>query len=438
MEVDRPSVAVRSDGLVRIAIADFQGPCCPLQVPLKVATRSATGGWTHLPIASYGDHPVPHFLANGNLGVMYNDFGARMTIRFAEVTSSSATIQTAYSLGLNPSGFTRLMPWVTERTGDLQAIIQRGIRLRRTASGWASAAFSGTLHDLAVKPTGQVLILSSQGLWTFAGPGLTLTGKLDPVSASAGGNLVLDPAGLIHVAFLSGGRVTYGRSSGSGFFLETVADNVKELLNDQALVLGAGNQPYLIYRNAAGNVVVATKTLSGWSEQADLGPGMHGTMVKGPRGRLHASFTSTSDRLVHYAVLQPCGGSFLSYGSGVAGAGAFVPALSGSGCPEPGQTFAVDITKGLGGGSGILFFGATRGIVNFACGALLVFPPILTLSTPLGGRANLPGDGTATLPVPIPGIPQLSGVKVLFQFWGIDLGACGAISMSPGLEVTIG
>jgi len=40
--------------------------------------------------------------------------------------------------------------------------------------------------------------------------------------------------------------------------------------------------------------------------------------------------------------------------------------------------------------------------------------------------------------VPIPGNPQLSGIKVLFQFWGIDLGACGGISMSRGLEVTIG
>ncbi|MHC4515016.1 MAG: hypothetical protein ACYS5W_15105 [Planctomycetota bacterium] len=302
---DRPSIAVRNDGLVRIAIADFQGTCCPLQVPLKVATRGATGGWTHLTVNAYGDHPVPHFLRNGNLGVTYNDFQARMTIRFAEVTASSATIQSAYSLGLNPSGFTRLTPWAAELTGGIQAIIQRGIRLRRITSSWSNAPLSGTLHDLVVKLTGEVLILSNQGLWTFAGPGLTLTGKLVPVSVGSGGNLVLDSAGVAHIAFISGGKVTYGKRSGTGFTLETVATNARELLNDQALLLDANNTPYVIYRNAASNIVVATKTPSGWSEQANLGPGVHGTMVAGKGGRFHVSFTNTSDRLVHYAILQP-------------------------------------------------------------------------------------------------------------------------------------
>jgi len=302
---DRPSVAVRNDGLVRIAIADFQGSCCPLQVPLKVATRGATGGWTHLTVNNYGDHPVPHFLRNGNLGVTYNDFQAGSKIQFAEVTSSSTTIQTAYSLGLNPSGFTRLTPWAAELAGGLQGIIQRGIRLRRTTSGWSNAPLSGTLHDLVVKLTGEVLILSNQGLLTFTGPGLTLVGKLVPVTVSTGGNLVLDSAGVAHIAFISGGKVTYGKRSGSGFALETVANNVKELLNDQALLLDASNTPYVIYRNAAGNIVVATKTSSGWSEQANLGPGVHGTMVASRQGRFHVSFTNTSDRLVHYAILEP-------------------------------------------------------------------------------------------------------------------------------------
>jgi len=72
---DRPSIAVRDDGLVRIAITDSEGTCCPLVAPLKVATRGARGDWTHQTITSYGDHPVPHFLPSGDLGILYMDYG---------------------------------------------------------------------------------------------------------------------------------------------------------------------------------------------------------------------------------------------------------------------------------------------------------------------------------------------------------------------------
>jgi len=52
-EFDRPSIAVRNDGLVRIAITDSQGGCCPVVAPLKVATRGAVGDWTYLTITNY-------------------------------------------------------------------------------------------------------------------------------------------------------------------------------------------------------------------------------------------------------------------------------------------------------------------------------------------------------------------------------------------------
>jgi hypothetical protein len=143
--IDRPSIAVRDDGLVHIAISDFEVRTTPPPiVPLKIATRGAMGDWTYLTITPFGDHPVPHFLSSGELGVMYMGFTDQLTIEFARVGDTSAQIEAVFQLDGNPGNFVRFTPWAIENTNDIQGVVLLfNLRLRRTASGWSSATLSG-------------------------------------------------------------------------------------------------------------------------------------------------------------------------------------------------------------------------------------------------------------------------------------------------------
>jgi hypothetical protein len=131
-------------------------------------------------------------------------------------------------------------------------------------------------------------------------------GILTPVNGGvpSGGNLLVDSMGQIYVAYSSGGNVIYGFLQSGTWNLETVAIGIGELLNDQSLLVDTSRQPHLIFQNSEGHIIVASKTATGWVEAVDLGPGEHGTMVLGPVGDIHATFTSTLDKLVHYARLQ--------------------------------------------------------------------------------------------------------------------------------------
>jgi len=310
--LDRPSIAVRHDGLVRIAITDFQGACCPQVAPLKIATRGGRGGWTYLKINDYGDHPVPHFLPNGDLGVLYMDYADRFTIKFARVGDSSAQVENVFQLGLNPSEFTRLVPWVIENYHYLQAVVLFDLRLRRTLTDWNSVALLKTPQDIIIGPHNRVQILTSEGLLTFSGLDLNESAILNPIpggvppsSGNFSGNLVVDHHGQTHVAYASNGTAIYGRLLNGSWHLETAATRLNSLLNDQSLLVDRRGRPYLIYENIVGHIIVVKKTGAGWREVADLGPGRYGNMVFGPLEDIHAAFTSTSDRLVRYARLTP-------------------------------------------------------------------------------------------------------------------------------------
>ena len=303
--VDRPSIAVRDDGLVRIAISDFQS-CCPVIVPLKVATREATGDWSYLTITDRGDHPVPHFLASGELGILFMDFGDAFTIKFARTDGMSVQIEPVFQLGLSPSGFVRLAPWEIENIDDIQAVVVEGdLRLRRLAGVWDSADLSAP-HDVAIGPSGHVLILTNQGLLTFESPELGEPGVLTPVvgGVPSGGNLIIDGMGQIHIAYLSEGDILYGLLESDVWNIETVAEGIGAMLNDQSLLVDAAGQPYVIYKSSDERIVLASKTVMGWVEVVDLGLGDHGTIVLGPSDEIHASFTAASDMLVRYARIR--------------------------------------------------------------------------------------------------------------------------------------
>lgn len=307
---DRSAIAVRQDGLVRIVIKDFEGACCPLVAPLKVATRGTSGDWSVFTIATYGDHPVPHFLPTGELGVTYLDYSPWSDrIKFAIVGDSSFTTQDIYDVGINPGQFLRLTPWTIQANNDIQAVSPIGFRFRRLVnSGWETAEMTGTPQDVAIGTDGKVLILAQEGLLTFPNSDLNAEGTLVPVEGGVplSGNLVVDRKGEVHIAYTSGGAVIYGRLGHSGTWkLSTVATGVGGMLNDQALVVDKRGNPYLIYENADGHIVIAGKKGSKWAEMADYGQGLYGNMVLGPDGTIHLTFTSKIDELVRYTRITP-------------------------------------------------------------------------------------------------------------------------------------
>jgi hypothetical protein len=308
---DRPSIAVRRDGQVRISITDFGVSCCPLLAPLKVVTRRGDGDWSVLTVTNHGDHAVPHFLPTGELGVLYMDFADLATIKFARVDNKTASIEDVQHLGLNPSAFEHLVPWFVRPDGEIQAVTRFELRFRRTAAGWNSAAFPEEAQDIAPFGNG-LMALGTKGLFMFANGDLASQPSLIQVPGGVPccGNLVLDRQGRPHIAYLLNGNINYGVLLKTGWKLETVKSNIDNsvehgLLNDQALTVDSKGRPYLIYRNPSNRVVIATKRGDTWIEQIDLGQGLSGNMVLGPSGDdLHATFTSTIDGLVRYAQIR--------------------------------------------------------------------------------------------------------------------------------------
>ncbi len=136
-------------------------------------------------------------------------------------------------------------------------------------------------------------------------------------------------------------------------------------------------------------------------------------------------------------VVRPfCNGSAVEYGTGCKGTALFIPHLTLDGCPEPNGTVTLEITKGLGGSTALLFFGLNQAAIPLGGGCLLRIFPILGSPVALPLSAGGPGGGQITIPAFIPG--TLSNVSFTMQAFVIDPGALfiGA-SASNGVQVTI-
>lgn len=97
-----------------------------------------------------------------------------------------------------------------------------------------------------------------------------------------------------------------------------------------------------------------------------------------------------------------CPATITSFGTGCPGSGGFVPALAMSGCPSPGDSVTLSISKGLGGANAILFFGIVPLALPLGGGCQLHPQPLLpiTLTLPLSGSGA--GTGAISVPATIP------------------------------------
>jgi hypothetical protein len=127
---------------------------------------------------------------------------------------------------------------------------------------------------------------------------------------------------------------------------------------------------------------------------------------------------------------------FQSYGHGCPGSGAFTPTLTGSGTPNPGQSFTLNIANALGGTQGVLFVGLGQGTANVvpSC-ALQVMPilPQLIFTLPIFGAG--PGNGFLPLPASLPS--NLPSFDVFVQVLVADPGAAGGVASTAPLRMHI-
>jgi hypothetical protein len=133
-----------------------------------------------------------------------------------------------------------------------------------------------------------------------------------------------------------------------------------------------------------------------------------------------------------------CEGGWLPYGAGLAGAGGFVPTLTGGGCPQIGGAFSLQLAQGVGGAGGLLFIGVSAASLPLKGGTFLVGGVVLQLGLALGGGAGVPGAGSLTLPAALPADPLLQGVQVFLQAGFSDAAAVHDVSLTNGLRMEIG
>lgn len=159
-------------------------------------------------------------------------------------------------------------------------------------------------------------------------------------------------------------------------------------------------------------------------------------------GNLTVEFQDTNfgeiDGVAVFEDVTPCSGTFVSYGSGLAGTGGHVPKLRAIYSPCPGLPIAIELRDFLGGAPCVLCIGVKSGSIPMLGGSLLIDPNPIFVVVPFvlpGGGA---GDGDLVLPFSVANDPGLIGAKFYFQAIAGDAGAPFGASFSNGLVEAIG
>lgn len=130
-----------------------------------------------------------------------------------------------------------------------------------------------------------------------------------------------------------------------------------------------------------------------------------------------------------------CGGPIATYGTSCVGSGGFAPALTMSGCMEPGGSVTLRIDQALGGGIAMLFVGINQASIPAGGGCFLNVAPIVSQIGPLPLFGSGPGNGffqiSSNLPVTAaPGTARLAAACA-------DVGAELGFTLTNGVEFTI-
>jgi hypothetical protein len=125
---------------------------------------------------------------------------------------------------------------------------------------------------------------------------------------------------------------------------------------------------------------------------------------------------------------------------GSAGTFVFEPRLlPGQTSPAVGNaSWTLEADQLLGGAATLLHVGASDFNVPVYGGMLRTgLPTLALLGQSASGTSGVPGVGTASYPVPIPGDPVLAGLAIYSQLFELDPLSPGAIGLSDGLRTTL-
>jgi hypothetical protein len=140
-------------------------------------------------------------------------------------------------------------------------------------------------------------------------------------------------------------------------------------------------------------------------------------------------------QLLPFLLVPNCGGGYTPYAAGCAGSGGFAPALSGLGCPSPGQPIGLAIDAGLGGAPGAIAVGVGTGALPLTPSCTASIAPLTSILLPLVLDGAGPGLGEHLRLLTLP--PGLPPVTVYAQAAFFDPGAPAAISASNPLALQI-
>ena len=133
-------------------------------------------------------------------------------------------------------------------------------------------------------------------------------------------------------------------------------------------------------------------------------------------------------------------GSFIPFGSGLAGAGGMVPSLDGSGTPRIGGNIVIEARDFVGGAESFLVFGAGQTNQPLFGGSIYIdFTQVFWIHHHwLPGAAGVPGDGDLDIHFSIAADPQLTASNWYLQQVAADPASPFGISMSNGLRIFVG
>lgn len=154
---------------------------------------------------------------------------------------------------------------------------------------------------------------------------------------------------------------------------------------------------------------------------------------------IHKNIVVSADTVLD-GTLPFCAPS-LNYGTGLAGKGGFVPHITtvGGAATPDNQNFALRLTNGLGGGSGVLTLSLVPTSVPFAGGTLLVSTnAAVSISIPLvlDGANGVGGAGNKTYVLPFDLAPA-AGYDLYAQYFVIDAAAPQGWSFSDAVRFSI-
>jgi len=250
-----------------------------------------------------------------------------------------------------------------------------------------------------------------------------LTERVSVSSAGVQGNSFSNTAGLSsdgrYVSFFSSATtLVAGDSNGVGDVF--VHDRVTHVTTRASLSTGGAQAD----NQSQGPAISNDGRVIAWESKAtNLVPG------------------DTNDR-VDIFVRDPDGctgsGGWTAFGAGLPGAGGHVPGLFGTGCPLPGATVLLHLDQIVGGTTGVLFLGFASGAGPFKGGTFHAGALFLALTLPIGGASGAPGAGALALPAALPANAALSGLSIFLQGAFHDAAAVQSVSLTQGLQLTIG